>query len=198
MPSELSNRCCPSRRLTFFAAVSALACATFMVLWVRSVRVNDVLLLPKHRGDHWLVTSAFGTFNFQWEGDQTGKIKPTWVFIQNGLPRNWPNDWRWFYFHFYRSRTRHYWLLHSAPVYGLSVPHWFLIGLLGILPAIWWRRFSNARESKWRAGHGLCRRCGYDLRATPDGGGAIQACCPECGLEAGAGGSVRGATVPGT
>jgi hypothetical protein len=169
-----------------FAAISALSCATLMVLWMRSVRVNDVLLLPQHRGDHWLVTSSFGTFNFQWEGTQSGEIKSGWVFIVNRLPRNWPNDWRWLYFHVYRSQVRHYLFLKSSPAYGVSVPHWFLIGSFSVLPAIWWRRFTTARESRWRAGHGLCRECGYDLRATPDGSGALQECCPECGLNAGA------------
>jgi hypothetical protein len=174
----------PSRAFTVAAATSALVCATLMVLWVRSVRVNDVLVLPQQRGDHWLITSAFGTFNFQWEAAQVGEIKTGWVFIVNRLPRNWPNDWRWLYFHAYKSGIRHYLFLRSSPVYGVSVPHWFLIGMFGLLPAAWWRRFSDERECRLRIGHGLCRQCGYDLRATPDGGGALQARCPECGVNA--------------
>ncbi len=182
MTSGLPKLSRPSRTFTVIAAMSALVCASLMVLWVRSVRVNDVLLLPQHRGDHWLVTSAFGTFNVQYEADQSGEIKPGWVFIVNRLPRNWPNDWGWFYFHVYRGHVRHYLFLKAAPVYGVSVPHWFLIGLFGVLPAMWWRRLTMSRESRWRMAHGLCRQCGYDLRATPDGGGALQECCPECGL----------------
>jgi hypothetical protein len=52
-------------------------------------------------------------------------------------------------------------------------PHWALVGLFGLMPAIaliGWLRRRRAH----RTGH--CRRCGYDLRATPDR-------CPECGFE---------------
>jgi hypothetical protein len=50
-------------------------------------------------------------------------------------------------------------------------PHWFLVLLLAILPAIGLRSILGTRREN-RAG--LCPRCGYDLRATPDR-------CPECG-----------------
>jgi hypothetical protein len=54
---------------------------------------------------------------------------------------------------------------------GVLVPGWFATTLSGVLPAIWvvkWRR----RRPRW--GSGLCKGCGYDLRATP-------LRCPECG-----------------
>lgn len=51
-------------------------------------------------------------------------------------------------------------------------PHWFVVALCGVLPAVWLVRFRRRREWLRR---GRCRRCGYDLRATPDR-------CPECGL----------------
>ena len=82
---DVPHRSCPaspSRPFTAIAAVSASTRAALMVLWIHSVRANDVLLLPRHRGDHWLVTSAFGTVTFQWEGAQSGAIKPDWVFMQ--------------------------------------------------------------------------------------------------------------------
>ena len=56
--------------------------------------------------------------------------------------------------------------------YRLSL--WWVAALTAVVPAV-----SAARRLPWGRwfGHrmaGLCRRCGYDLRATPDR-------CPECG-----------------
>jgi len=53
------------------------------------------------------------------------------------------------------------------------VPLWFVLALSAILPASHIRRRSRLRAR--RRALGLCARCGYDLRATPD-------CCPECGM----------------
>jgi hypothetical protein len=54
----------------------------------------------------------------------------------------------------------------------LEVPDWLFVILFAIAPAIEFRRWRARR----RYGGGCCRRCGYDLRATPDR-------CPECGTE---------------
>ena len=54
---------------------------------------------------------------------------------------------------------------------GVRVPHWLLLAACGLAPAVWTVRRLRAGG---RAAAGLCRRCGYDLRATPGR-------CPECG-----------------
>lgn len=54
--------------------------------------------------------------------------------------------------------------------YGVTVPSWLVALLLGILPAMWLRRWL-ARRGR---GPNSCPACGYDLRATPER-------CPECG-----------------
>jgi hypothetical protein len=50
-------------------------------------------------------------------------------------------------------------------------PHWMAVALFGLTPAVWLATFVRKRR---RLANGLCRHCGYDLRATPDR-------CPECG-----------------
>jgi hypothetical protein len=54
-----------------------------------------------------------------------------------------------------------------------AVSDWVLVLLLSLPPAIFaiWK-------TRQRYDAGFCRRCGYDLRATPDR-------CPECGTPVG-------------
>jgi hypothetical protein len=53
----------------------------------------------------------------------------------------------------------------------VGVSHWLLAMVLLVPPMLWLNRFRKARRTR---GIGLCRSCGYDLRASPGR-------CPECG-----------------
>jgi hypothetical protein len=55
-----------------------------------------------------------------------------------------------------------------------NFPHWFVVLLFAVLPAMRLRSTLRARRAHSRHRAGLCQHCGYDLRATPDR-------CPECG-----------------
>jgi len=58
--------------------------------------------------------------------------------------------------------------------FQLIIPHWAVAFAFALLPARWGllrRRDGHRRK------HGLCRSCGYDIRATPER-------CPECGAVA--------------
>lgn len=62
----------------------------------------------------------------------------------------------------------------GASRYGrVTVPLWFVTGVEAILCV---RSHRRLRQFRARARAGLCRRCGYDLRA----GGPV---CPECGTQ---------------
>jgi hypothetical protein len=58
-----------------------------------------------------------------------------------------------------------------GPRVGIVIPLWFLTLVLGTWTFIAGRRYARALR---REREGLCRVCGYDLRATRDR-------CPECG-----------------
>jgi len=56
----------------------------------------------------------------------------------------------------------------------IAIPDWILV--LICTAAVAAARIPAWRRERFHARRGLCRRCGYDLRATPDR-------CPECGAE---------------
>jgi hypothetical protein len=58
---------------------------------------------------------------------------------------------------------------------AIGLPFWALAGLTAAPPATW--LFARHRRRRLDARRGVCRQCGYDLRATPGR-------CPECGLAA--------------
>jgi hypothetical protein len=70
-----------------------------------------------------------------------------------------------------------HWNVAGAPDIGtlriVVVPDWFLFALFMVLAACYWLRRTK-RLAVRRARLGLCVKCRYDLRATPDR-------CPECG-----------------
>jgi hypothetical protein len=59
-----------------------------------------------------------------------------------------------------------------------SIPFWAVIVATLILPLSALRRRLRDRRL---IRQGRCRACGYDLRATPQEGGALLPRCPECG-----------------
>lgn len=54
----------------------------------------------------------------------------------------------------------------------IAVRPWLLVVIFAVLPACWLLRGPLQRRRRKRLG--LCLKCGYDLRATPER-------CPECG-----------------
>jgi hypothetical protein len=171
------------RLFTLAAAVSFILCVAIGVLWVRSEWYTFGMKRYEIRGtpsrlltDYWVVAGG----QFQWSMNDSPTISPQPPSVQ---------------FSWYRrpiSAGGADAVIRSVSVLGFSFqsmstsnrvpshwravafPCWFVAALLGVLPAAFAR--SRLRERKQNA-VGRCRKCGYDLRATPGR-------CPECGMEA--------------
>jgi hypothetical protein len=61
----------------------------------------------------------------------------------------------------------------SERIWAFVAPSWLVALMAGTLPAVSLVRLHLLRRKR-RPRVGVCRRCGYDLRATPER-------CPECG-----------------
>jgi hypothetical protein len=59
---------------------------------------------------------------------------------------------------------------------NILVPYWSLLVPTAIPALVWLMLLKKRRKRNGRLAKGLCLRCGYDLRATPQR-------CPECGAE---------------
>jgi hypothetical protein len=139
----------------FAAGLSLLLCAAAVTLWVRSYQFPDNRVgesLNFRRSDpRWWVISHRGAFTLcrqngkDW-GREFGKVEGL-GFKFGGL--RGPNGSLW----------------------NLRVPYWFATAVL-LVPPAWWVAWAR-RAWKRRRG-GLCRTCGYDLRASAE-------VCPECG-----------------
>lgn len=64
---------------------------------------------------------------------------------------------------------------------GVWLPYWALALLAAVPPAAQVARAAARASRRRRASAGYCTVCGYDLRATPEPGGARLDRCPECG-----------------
>jgi hypothetical protein len=202
MSDEITNRNqTPRARMFNLATVLSLAlCAAIALLWVRSYWVSDdwsrdaygldsgrvfhtALLIRSSgaglalarkvytNGDPGVVAAwrpaQFGGFPLSWRSDPSvkypagGPLLPTlswWTRSGFGLSVERPRSSGYF----------------GRGGFALVVPDWSLLIAAALLPFAWlFRRWMGARR---KAMEGRCRRCGYDLRATPDR-------CPECGTQ---------------
>jgi hypothetical protein len=165
--------------LNTLTVLSMLLCLATVALWVRNYRVGDDVSVWRTAAETdrewqmvWCTQLQFlhGETRIDiygsryWAGSPSGRA---W-FVLDGFrePSPYPS---WLGFRHYRDRRWEGGKLYFAR-WMLAVPCWSIALLTAALPLVrafrWWRRGTRPR--------GVCRACGYDLRATPDR-------CPECG-----------------
>ena len=170
------------RRITFNAltALSLVLCLATAGVWVRSHWIVDSL--QWYRGDHYtrvwhsnpaaianrgtLTVGVVGTSNpshaFLWQ--QRIAFKPD--------AEDAPDERIWCGFGYSRERLSN-WRGHGQySMTFVSLPFWFATLLTAAAPAAWLR--GKYKRGQFPKGEGMCSRCSYDLRATPNR-------CPECG-----------------
>jgi hypothetical protein len=158
-------------------------------MWVRSFWVRDLVSFGRAGGNCHNSQSIRGRMHllshlgggcsggFSYAAD---RLSPNAIW--NGGMSSYPVKVRWRLGFVVQEYTRYH-MAFSLSTGGFTtshrlivVPYWFPAAVFAIAPGVWgWRRYLGSH----RAGAGRCRRCGYDLRATPDR-------CPECGTAAGA------------
>jgi hypothetical protein len=117
---------------------------------------NGDLVLSEGRDNF---SNGFLVFRASW------KMGPFWV---NRVPMD--GELRFWGF----SYAEGVWLMQGRPtmIRWLTIPSWGALTLFTLLPSF--RLYRSLRRQR-AAKVGRCRKCGYDLRATPDR-------CPECGM----------------
>lgn len=167
--------------LTILAAISLLLCVAVCALWINTHWVtHDVV---------WYATTVSPNY-IRVESEQT-QLRVVWVFrdphpnLSKWTYETWsprestaPNDWRIDSSDDVVFRVLGASLLvrHGAdfPFRGVLMPYWMMALGLALLPAVRIAGLWRCRRSRARRRRGLCQRCGYDLRGSPER-------CPECG-----------------
>jgi hypothetical protein len=164
------------RLFNILCALSLLLCAATAVLWVRSYFVWDNLgrisasgVAPqKIRWQRLQANRGIWFFGWGTASNSTGKD----LELQ-GITWGWtPSPAREIHHPGGEVRSFLWFDLLGSPDRHLFISSYFPLScIFVILPLLWIKKFVLSPN---RSRPGRCRKCGYDLRATPDR-------CPECG-----------------
>jgi hypothetical protein len=170
------------------AALSLLLCVVAAVLWARSyVRYELLVYVAGVDGGNWTdyrkleLWSSQGTLRLMWS-----RLIDSYAHSLRTAPRRGRDiQWESRPDRVRPSSTQPAWDLGSQrsysgtpPAYSnlrdyrwVTCPHWIVVVATAAPPLVCLELWRVRRR---RARAGLCPKCGYDLRATPDR-------CPECG-----------------
>jgi hypothetical protein len=186
---------------TFAAGLSLLLCIAVCVLWARSYRLNEGITRGRPdptgmRRVFWYCSSSVGGIKFGYcdhrraDGAEFRRIN-SYYNVRRGGWRVWSVPYnggpgkelaRLRSFDAGSLQDQRILMNDGYPDAGtiatgigsdtwLTFPHWVPAVLFGSMPT--WQLIHRLTARRRRA-RGLCRRCGYDLRASPER-------CPECG-----------------
>ena len=154
--------------------LSLLICVGAVFMCFRSLSHWD--LLTARVGRHRLTVNTWpDVANIAWSSRMGESGGGEWRFIPSEIPanakvgRHWNQAWtfRSSGGEYDRETNRSY----ATTGVGVMVPFWAIAVVAGLMPGwVGWRSVSG----RWKRRPGICPKCGYDLRATPQ-------MCPECG-----------------
>ena len=158
------------RLFNILSALSLVLCVAILALAIRSYWRHDVVLHytpTKTAIPVWMVQSLNGRLWLCWgdRGESAQDGPGQWLYYSN---RSAPTS---------SASLSHTLFEYQEAVNGThvirsaAIRDWWLIAATLALPCLW---FRSHRRSRLAERKGLCPKCGYDLRATPDR-------CPECG-----------------
>jgi hypothetical protein len=159
--------------LSLCSSVSLLLCIILAALWVRSYWHGDCLIQIRAGGGcNWIALndgrlSVARDDHFPYS--QSARFLHVPMRPDEQLTPPMLTGRTWF-------RAAGFEWIRDQPggAFKAFVPGWAVFTPMTLLPLLW---LSSRQKRLRRQRAGFCRRCGYDLRATPDR-------CPECGTPA--------------
>jgi hypothetical protein len=155
------------------AVVLGIACAACCILWVRSHRFAEGVEVADPKRSLWMTTNP-GGMRACWPSPLAMDSDRRWrlsasssprVTREGGLVEADTTTKRGF--------GHGITIVNAVPIHHIQLPLWAMSALTGAWPIA--MIFARVLRKLRRRRRGLCRRCGYDLRASPQQ-------CPECGM----------------
>jgi len=158
------------------SAISLLVSLLMVAVWIRSLRHLDDVSLASSR-QYLDVTSVEGSLcirRLRCDHDYWNRRTTYASGHLSQLKYNLGNfEWRVLGFG-YSSHPVPGGAGVLLPAKVVLIPHWFAIAAGCVMPGFWLHGYRRRSIAAYRKTHGLCPRCGYDLRASAER-------CPECG-----------------